>query len=77
MPGGKGNCAVINCRNSTYKLNEWRNEICLEHGVTHDECPCERPFKLFFFPSKLRNRDSRTRWVHAMKRKNTDKMGTS
>ena len=29
MPGGKGNCAVINCHNSTYRLNKLGNEICL------------------------------------------------
>ena len=71
-PGGKGNCAVVGCTNSTYRLNKWRQEMCLEHHMVNDKCTCKRPFKLFF-PSRLRNGDKRTLWIQAMKRENTDK----
>ena len=42
--GGKGNCAVVGCTNSTYRLNKWRKEMCLEHQVVNDKCPCKRPY---------------------------------
>ena len=28
----KVNCAVINCSNSTYKLNKWKQETCYERN---------------------------------------------
>ena len=65
---GKSNCAVVSCTNSTYKLNKWKKGICSVHQVCHQDCICPRPFKLFFFPSELKNSESRERWINAMKR---------
>ena len=67
------NCAVVGCSNSQYQLRKWKKELCSEHNVTHDKCPCERPFKLFCFPSILRNNEPRMLWIRAMKRENEDR----
>ena len=65
---GKSNCAAVSCTNSTYKLNKWKKEICTTHHILHQDCTCQPPFKLYFFPSQLRNSEPRERWIRAMKR---------
>ena len=67
------NCAVFGCHNSQYNLRKWKKELCLVHtGVTHKICPCDVPFKLYCFPSVLRNSDSRKLWIKALNRINKD-----
>ena len=57
----KVNCAVINCSNSTYKLKKSKQEICSEHNDFDSSCKqedcihCISSFKLYCFPSILRN----------------------
>ena len=68
-----GNCSVLTCSNSANKLKPWKSTRCPTHNVEQRYCQCGCPFKLFCFPSKLRNSESRERWVRAMKRINQDK----
>ena len=53
----KLNCAVVGCSSSTYGINKWKKEPCLEHGdknVVKGQCPnCERPYSLYCFPSEM------------------------
>ena len=72
----KINCAVINCSDSTYKLNKWQQEICYEHNSSkQEECiHCIPPFKLQCFPCILRNKELRNKWISALKRQNKDKV---
>ena len=66
---GKVNCAVVPCTNSSYRIDRWRKEICeVREGLLHGNCGCELLFKLYCFPSKLRNSEKRARWVKATKR---------
>ena len=75
----KVNCAVINCSSGTWELNKWKREICYEHN--HFDMSCKRedcircipPFKLYCFPSILRNTELRNTWIRALKRQNKDK----
>ena len=50
----KVNFAVFVCSRSTYGINKWKKNPCLEHGdknAVKGECPnCERPYSLYFFP---------------------------
>ena len=75
----KVNCAVINCSNRTYKLKKWKQEICYEHDDFDSSCKwedwihCIPPFKLYCFPSILRNAELRNKWIRALKRQNKDK----
>ena len=72
----KGNCAVLNCSNSTYKLKKWKQEICYEHNEFGNSCKPEDcnhfipPFKLYCFPSTLRNAELRNKRIRALKRQN-------
>ena len=74
----KVNCAVINCSNSTYKLKKWK-QVCYEHNGFDSSCKredyihCIPPFKLYCFPSILRNAELRNKWIRALKRQNKDK----
>ena len=74
----KVNCAVVNCSNSTYKLKKWRQEIFYEHNDFDSSCKRENsihipPFKLYCFPSILRNVDLRYKWIRVLTRQNKDK----
>ena len=72
-------CAVINCSKSTYRLKKWKQEICYEHNDFDSSCKwedcihCIPPFKLYCFPSILRNVGLRNKWIRALKRQNEDK----
>ena len=64
-----GNCAVVGCRNSNYRLKQWKKKDCTEHkGLSHGDCSCPRPFTLHRFPSKLLNSERRKVWIHKMRR---------
>ena len=73
MPGVKGNCAVVSCNNSSSKLDKWKKDKRSGHDLSHEECPCQPPFKLFFFPSNVRNAEWRMRCVQKMKREDKNK----
>ena len=65
----KDNCAVIGCSNSTYRLNKWKKSVCEQHApATKNDCVCAVPFKLFCFPSTLRNSRDRSKWVKLLRR---------
>ena len=57
----KVNFAVKNCSNSMYRLKKSKQEICYEDNDFDNSCKredcnhCIPPFKLYFFPSILRN----------------------
>ena len=64
-----GNCAVVSCKNSNYKLKNWKKEACLVHlSQTHESCPCPRPFSLHRFPSAKLNAERRKEWIRLMNR---------
>ena len=70
---------VLSCYNSTYKVKKWKQEICYEHSDFDSSCKredcihCIPPFKLYCFPSILRNAELRNKWIRALKRQNKDK----
>ena len=72
----KVNCAIINCSNGTYKLKKWRQENCYELNDFYSCCKledcihCIPPFKLYCFPSLLRNAELRNKWIRALKKQN-------
>ena len=63
-----GNCSVVGCTNSQRKIKQWNKLLCSTHNKLNEECPCKQPYKLYCFPSKLRNGDSRARWIRAVNR---------
>ena len=69
----------MNCINSTYKLKKWKQEVCCEHNNFDSSCKreycihCIPPFKLYCFPSILRNAELRNKWIRFLKRHNKDK----
>ena len=64
-----GNCAVVGCTNSRYKIKVWEKKNCQEHlGQTHKDCPCPRPFKLHIFPSIKLNMEKRKEWIRLVAR---------
>ena len=70
----KVNCAVVGCSSSTYGINKWKKEPCLEHGdknVVKGQCPkCERHYSLYCFPVemtknkgfRISNEETQTEW---------------
>ena len=73
---GPANCAVIDCTNSTYNLKKWQQTECIkpEHeNKLQIECGCTQPFRLFMFPSELRNGERRKQWITLMKRETLKK----
>ena len=73
---GGHNCAVSGCSNSTARIYKWRSEPCTIHEKqTRKECGCwlDPPYKLYCFPSSLRNGDKRKRWIAALRRINKGK----
>ena len=70
----KVNCAVIGCSNSTYSLKKWKSKPCDKHETANKmNCSCEAPFKLFCFPSTLRNSRDRSKWVALLRRETPSK----
>ena len=72
MGFGLLSCAVIGSPNSGKRLNKWSSSICKIHRCFHCESPCksEPPFRLFAFPTELKNKEARTRWTKAINRQN-------
>ena len=76
----KVNCTVINCSNSTYKVKKWKQEIYFGHYDYDSSCKredcirCIPPFKLYYFPSILRNPELRNKWNRTLNRQNKDKI---
>lgn len=74
---GPANCAVIGCHNSTAKLKKWKKTKCeVPIDMTKENCPCvhdDVPFRLFMFPSILRNSEKREQWIKLVNRQNPDK----
>ena len=72
--GNRGNCAVIGCSNSHYKLFKWKKQECNVHeGLKKEQCGCNRPFNLYCFPSSLRNSSKREKWKILLKREGKNK----
>lgn len=48
------------------------SSICKIHRCFHGEspCNCEPPFRLFTFPTELKNKEARTLWTKASNRQN-------
>ena len=70
-----GNCAVVSCTNSRYRLRIWGREICEEHDEPKKDCPCPPPFRLHIFPSIKLNSERRQEWIKLVNRttkRNTD-----
>ena len=64
-----GNCAVVSCTNSKYKLNCWRRKECKVHAEQlHWDCPCPQPFRLHSFPSEMRFGGLRAEWIRLINR---------
>ena len=63
MGFGHRNCAVVGCLNSGKKSDKWLLSKCSFHDCdrTSKKCDCKQPFKLFPFPSKLKNNEARLR----------------
>lgn len=75
-------CAVLNCANSEYNLEVWRDNICDVHNVTRrsDACSCKEPYSLFTFPSKTKRADAHNKWRQLINRaspKNPAKLMTA
>ena len=69
-----GNCAVVGCTNSTYKLKKWKTRVCEIHtDRNHADCPCQPPFRLHTFPSELRFAVIRDKWILAINRETKKK----
>lgn len=67
------NCAVVSCFNNTKKIKKWKEQLCEVHeNVKHEQCGCDRPFKMYCFPS-IRYKEQRDKWTNAMKREKSDK----
>ncbi|XP_065060352.1 uncharacterized protein LOC135687672 [Rhopilema esculentum] len=63
-----GNCAVIGCTNSRFKIKAWQKKECSEHkGLWHKDCPCPTPFSLHIFPSVKLNSDKRKEWIRLLR----------
>ena len=71
-----GNCSIVGCTNSRYKLKKWEKQACEEHhGQTKKDCPCKAPFTLHWFPSVQKNLERRTEWIRLVNR--TTKRGAN
>ena len=68
----KVQCAVVGCYNGSYKLKQWRSELCDEHCSNKGcgSCVCSPPFELFPFPTEKRKPATRKVWIQQINRKN-------
>ncbi|XP_052820235.1 uncharacterized protein LOC128246068 [Mya arenaria] len=57
-------CCVKSCSNGSYWLKKWKSQLCDVCGCLHKEklCSCEPPFRLFTFPTKIKNPERREKW---------------
>lgn len=70
---GPANCAVVDCFNSTKKLDKWMKKTCSTHGIIQNNCGCNHLFTLWMFPSIKMNGDKRKIWIQKLKRQTTKK----
>ena len=49
-----GNCGVVGCESSQYRVNKWKKVLRAEHlGMLQEECLCEQPYTMHCFSSTL------------------------
>ena len=58
-------CVVVGCHNSGNGLKKWKAEYCSVHQTNYGtgRCICDPPFRLFNFPTELRNAEARRQWT--------------
>ena len=62
---------LVGCTNGWYKLRQWKEQWCTLHGINygiaHCFCdPSDPPFKLFTFPTVVKDSEGRKRWIRAV-----------
>lgn len=69
----KCQCAIVGCHNGTYRLDKWRKTYCEIHNINHGTgcCICKPPFKLFPFPSEVKDPEGRKQWIANVNRIDT------
>ena len=72
---GPVNCAVIGGYNSTKKLRKWKETNCEINSVLIRDCVCvyNPPYRLFKFPSILRDREKREKSIGQLRHINKSK----
>lgn len=71
MGFGHRNCVVVGCPNSGKRLDKWASSKCELHDCNKgtDPCDCAPPFKLFAFPTELKNNEGRMQWALLINRR--------
>ena len=67
-------CAIATCRNNGYKLRKFEKSFCDTHQCLKKQCSCPKPFKLFPFPTELKDPEGRLKWAQLVRRKNGNKI---
>ena len=69
------NCAMPQCTNSWYTLEQWMSNVCQVHGINFGTgcCICPPPFKLIPFPTERRDPVARRVWINTVNRKSGGK----
>uniref|UniRef100_A0A8C6WRK7 THAP-type domain-containing protein n=1 Tax=Neogobius melanostomus TaxID=47308 RepID=A0A8C6WRK7_9GOBI len=64
-------CGVLNCGNSTYHLNKWRERHCTVHECNYGtaRCTCDPLFELFPFPTEQKDPKTLQQWIKSVNRK--------
>ena len=72
---GPVNCAVIGCYKSTKKLKKLKETNCKINSVLIRDCVCvyNPPYRLFKFPSILRDREKREKSIRQLRQINKSK----
>ena len=72
------NCAMPQCTNSWYTLEQWMSNVCQVHGINFGTgcCICPPPFKLIPFPTERRDPVARRVWINTVNRKSGAKIGS-
>ncbi|XP_061173256.1 uncharacterized protein LOC133182425 [Saccostrea echinata] len=65
-------CAFNFCTNNATKITKWKRQTCEIHHIQYGlgSCICEPPFRLFPFPTELKDNYSRQKWTSIVNRKN-------
>ncbi|XP_051549979.1 GATA zinc finger domain containing 2Ab isoform X2 [Myxocyprinus asiaticus] len=63
-------CAVSGCYNSSKKLKNFQENLCIEHQKIRNECPCPAPYALHSMP---KNEERKQAWLAALKLKSPQK----
>ncbi|KAL5017912.1 hypothetical protein ScPMuIL_003634 [Solemya velum] len=69
-------CCVKDCSNGAYWLKKWKLQLCNVCGCLYGDklCTCEPPFRLFTFPTKKKNPETRERWKEVVGRQDGNKL---